>query len=113
FAGERGWTAADLDDYVEMDLERLANLKVDFEIGDAIDKLEKLRIVEKVGDRYRAHPLHKALEMLDYTWDNYFKYANPEPETPPRHKPVELVASPWNNYFKSATPEPEPPPIPR
>jgi len=78
-----GWTAANLDDYVEMDLERLAGLKVDFEIGDALDKLEKLRIVEKVGDHYRPYPLDKALEMLDYTWDNYFKYANPEPEQAP------------------------------
>jgi hypothetical protein len=79
---DEGWTAGDLDDYVEMDLERLASLKVDFEIEDAIDKLEKLHIVEKVGDRYRAHPLQKALEMLDYTWDNYFKY-NPGAEAPP------------------------------
>ncbi len=56
YGGAKGWTAPDLDDYVEMDLERLANLKVDFEIEDAIAKLEKLRIIEKVGDRYRAHP---------------------------------------------------------
>src|SRR5262249_43672473 len=84
YGGERGWTSGDLDDYVEMDLERLAKLKVDFEIEDALAKLDKLRIVEKVGDRYRAQPIAKALEMLDYTWDNYFKYNNPEPETPPR-----------------------------
>ncbi len=83
YGGAKGWTAPDLDDYVEMDLERLANLKVDFEIEDAIAKLEKLRIIEKVGDRYRAHPLNKALEMLDWTWDNYFKYSNPEPEVAP------------------------------
>jgi hypothetical protein len=83
YAGEGGWTSASLDDYVEMDLERLAELKVDFEIGDALAKLERLRIVEKVGDRYRARPLPKALEMLDWTWDNYFKYNNPEPEEPP------------------------------
>ena len=78
-----GWTAANLDDYVEMDLERLAGLKVDFEIADAIDKLEKLHVIEKVGDRYRAHPLDKALEMLDYLWDNYFKFNNPELEQAP------------------------------
>jgi Protein of unknown function (DUF3754) len=83
YAGERGWSAANLDDYVELDLERLANLKVDFEIDDALDKLEKLNVVEKVESRYRAHPIEKALEMLDWTWDNYFKYSNPEPETPP------------------------------
>jgi hypothetical protein len=83
YAGDKGWTSGDLDDYVELYLERYANLKVDFEIGDAIAKLERARIVEKVGDRYRALPLPKALEMLDWTWDNYFKYNNPEPEEPP------------------------------
>jgi hypothetical protein len=83
YAGEAGWRPGDLDDYVELYLERSANLKVDFEIGDAIDKLERARIVEKIGERYRAWPLEKALEMLDWTWDNYFKFNNPEPEVPP------------------------------
>jgi hypothetical protein len=82
-AGADGWTAAHLDDVVEEWLEKRAGVKVDFEIGDAIDKLEKLRIVEKVGDRYRAQPIARALEMLDWTWDNYFKFNNPEPEEPP------------------------------
>ncbi len=72
-----------LDDYVEMYLEGSAGLKVDFEIGDALAKLERMRIVHKSGDYYRAVPLEKALEMLDWTWDNVFKYNNPKPETPP------------------------------
>jgi hypothetical protein len=83
FAPPQGWTAEQLDDYVELYLERYANLKVDFEIGDALAKLERLKIVEKVGEAYRARPLDKALEMLDYTWDNYFKYNNPEEEEAP------------------------------
>jgi hypothetical protein len=74
YAGTSGWTAPDLDDYVEMDLERLANLKVDFEIEDALAKLERLKLVNKVGDRYIALPIDKALETLDFAWDNYFKY---------------------------------------
>jgi hypothetical protein len=82
-AGEAGWTSANLDDYVELDLERMANLKVDFEIGDALAKLERHKLVACVGDRYRAQPIEKALEMLDFTWDNYFKYNNPEPEQSP------------------------------
>src|SRR5207249_89917 len=69
-AGAEGWTSAMLDDSIEQYLERQANLQVDFEIGDAMAKLEKLRIVEKIGDRYRARPIEKALEMLDWTWDN-------------------------------------------
>jgi hypothetical protein len=83
YAGEQGWTAEALDDYVELYLEGSAGLKVDFEIGDAMAKLERMRIVTKDGDRYRAVPIDKALEMLDWTWDNYFKYANPDQEAPP------------------------------
>ena len=64
-------------------LEGNARLKVDFEIGDALAKLERLRIVARTGESYRAQPLAKALEMLDWTWDNYFKYNNPQPEQPP------------------------------
>jgi hypothetical protein len=82
-APPQGWTPAQLDDYVEMYLEGSAGLKVDFEIGNALAKLERMRIVRKDGDSYHAVPLGRALEMLDWTWDNYFKYNNPEPETPP------------------------------
>jgi hypothetical protein len=78
YAGERGWKASDLDDYVEMDLERLAGLKVDFEIQDALDKLVTLGLVEQVDDRYRAIPINKALEKLDYRWDNFFQYNMPD-----------------------------------
>jgi hypothetical protein len=83
YAPLEGWTSAQLDDYVEMELEGKLNLKVDFEIDDALAKLEKLNIVKKTGDRYHAVSLEKALEMLDYRWDNYFKYNNPEYEAPP------------------------------
>jgi hypothetical protein len=83
YAPPQGWTSEQLDDYVELYLEQRANLKVDFEIGDALAKLERLKIVYQSGNAYRAVPIDKALEMLDWTWDNYFKYNNPEPEVPP------------------------------
>jgi hypothetical protein len=83
YAGEQGWTGASLDEYVEMYLEGVTGVKVDYVIGDALARLERMRVVQKAGDRYRAVPVEKALEMLDWTWDNYFKYNNPEPETPP------------------------------
>lgn len=69
-----GWDSGQLDDYVEMELEGKLNLKVDFEIDDALAKLERLEIVRKVGEKYRAVPLEQALEKLDYRWDNYFQY---------------------------------------
>ena len=43
YAGERGWTPAELDDYVELDLERRLNMEVDFEIEDAMRKLKRDR----------------------------------------------------------------------
>ena len=54
FAPPQGWTAPQLDDYVEMYLEGAAGLKVDFEIGDALAKLERMRIVKKNGDHYHS-----------------------------------------------------------
>jgi hypothetical protein len=74
YAPPEGWTDGMLDDYVEMYLEQHARLKVDFEIGDALEKVERLGIVQKNGDRWRAVPLEIALEKLDYRWDNYFQY---------------------------------------
>ncbi len=73
-AGERGWTGAEVDQAVEAYLEQSAGVRVDFEIGDALRKLEEQHLLEKVDDRYRARPLGEALRALDGTWDNYFKY---------------------------------------
>jgi hypothetical protein len=80
YAPPEGWTAEQLDDYAELYLDGKANLKVDFEIGDALAKLERLQIVRKSGSVYHAQPLDKALEALDWTWDNYFNYANRQPQ---------------------------------
>lgn len=79
-APPEGWTSEQLDDFVEEYLERNAGLKVDFEVGDALAKLERMKILEQDGNRYRARPIAQALDMLDCTWDNYFKYSNPETE---------------------------------
>ncbi len=83
YAPDDGWTAGQLDDFVEGYLEQRANLKVDFEIGDALAKLERYGLVGRSGDRFRAVSIDKALEALDYKWDNYFKFNNPAYETPP------------------------------
>jgi Protein of unknown function (DUF3754) len=72
-AGPEGWTRRELDDCAARYLETAANLQVDCEIRDIMPKLEKLRVVERNGDRYRAVPLPRALEMLDAAWSDYFK----------------------------------------
>ena len=51
-----------LDDYVEMYLEGTTKLKVDFEIGDALEKVERLGVVYKEGNMWKAVPLAQALE---------------------------------------------------
>jgi hypothetical protein len=76
YAGPDGWAADALDDYTELDLERRTGLKVDFEIGDALEKLVSYQLVERAGDRYRAVPIEEALRRLDERWDNFFTYAN-------------------------------------
>jgi hypothetical protein len=71
YAADRGWTAADLDDYVELDLEKRLNMKVDFEIADALRKLERAGIAEVSDGRYRAVPLEVAQDRLDALWNHH------------------------------------------
>lgn len=71
YAGERGWTAEELDDYIELDLAKRLELKVDFEIADAVRKLEVAGIVDASGDRYRALPIDVAQKRLDGLWQRY------------------------------------------
>ena len=71
YAGPEGWTAEQLDDYIELDLERLLNISLDFEIDDALKKLSRSGVVTKKGDRYIATPIEKALDELDDIWERY------------------------------------------
>ncbi len=82
YAPAEGWTGPQLDDYVEQFLEGRAKLKVDFEIGDALEKLTRLGLVSKSGERYRAVPLDDALRTLDSIWDNYFPFNNSQSSLP-------------------------------
>lgn len=68
YANSGGWTAAELDDYIELNLEKRLNLEVNFEIDDAIRKLESAGLVEVHDGRYRAIPLEAAQEKLDQLW---------------------------------------------
>ncbi len=73
-APPRGWSPAQLDDYIEMELERVAQIKFDFEIDDALGKLERLNLVAKDGENYRAVPIDEAMRIIDRVWDNVFPY---------------------------------------
>jgi hypothetical protein len=63
-AGPTGSTPAELDRGIEEYLRQQAGVDTDFEVADALAKVERLGVVEKVGDRYRARPLEEALARL-------------------------------------------------
>lgn len=71
YAGEHGWTTDELDNYIELDLERRLKLEIDFEIGDAMRKLVAAAIVTETEGRYQAVPLVQAQAQLDYLWERY------------------------------------------
>ena len=51
-------------------------MPIDFEVGDALDKLKRLGLVHEEGadGMLRAAPIDQALELLDRAWDNLFTY---------------------------------------
>jgi hypothetical protein len=63
-----------LDKAVELFLRETFAMDVDFEIGDAMAKLERLNLVTVEGDRYAAVSPAEALSRLDEAWDGYFSY---------------------------------------
>jgi hypothetical protein len=63
-AGSNGWTREELDRRIEEYLKQRAGVDTDFEVEDALAKVERLGVVEQVGERYRARPLSEALELL-------------------------------------------------
>lgn len=79
YAGDAGWTPAALDDYVELDLERLLGVEVDFEIEDAMAKLVRAGIVTESDGKYRALPIDAAQARLDALWEQYTREGPPVP----------------------------------
>ncbi len=71
--GESGWTSPNLETHVEKQLEELAQLRIEFKVRAALSRLERMRLVEAVEDRYRAVPLPRVLELLDETWHDCWK----------------------------------------
>jgi hypothetical protein len=72
FLGRRGdedYTTPALDLEVERFLEPLAGRGVDFEIGDALEKLERLGLVNRTAnDKWQAVPIDQALERISLHW---------------------------------------------
>lgn len=79
YAGEGGWTEGELDQRIEQDLSARLGVQVDFDIHDAVAKLERAGVVERAGDRLRALPVAEATARIDETWNTL---AEPDARAP-------------------------------
>jgi hypothetical protein len=68
-AGDGGWTADELDRHIERDLAERLHVRIDFEVGEAVAKLERAGVIERAGDRLRAVPIAEATTRVDEVWN--------------------------------------------
>lgn len=66
--------AADVDTAVEAWFEERLACPLDFDISDALGKLQRLGIAVEEDGAYRARPLDEAKAELDARWDAYFDH---------------------------------------
>ncbi|MDE3270579.1 TMEM143 family protein [Pseudoalteromonas sp. G4] len=67
-------TSEALDSEIENWFEQTYHCPLDFEIADAIAKLERLDLIERDGDYISARTLDDAKARLDARWDNFYQY---------------------------------------
>ncbi len=68
-------TEEELDTQIETWMEKQHGCTMDFECGDALDKLKQLDILEDAGEgRLSVRRLEDSLAVLDKCWDAYFEY---------------------------------------
>lgn len=65
----------EIDNFAETFLRERFGLQIDFEIQDALGKLERLGLVVRHGDAYSAAPPADALARLDTAWDGLFNFS--------------------------------------
>ena len=71
---DRDLTKTELDDTVERWFTNKHNCRVNFEIDDALRKLERWELVSHDGNIIRSKNLNDAKQKLDSIWDNFFTY---------------------------------------
>jgi hypothetical protein len=67
-------TQPELDRRIEAWLKDKFSIDIDFEVDDALGKLDRLGLLRRDGERLTVPPPEDALARLDYQWDNYFQY---------------------------------------
>jgi hypothetical protein len=72
---EHPMVKGEIDNAAEAYLADRFDLEVDFEINDALAKIERLGLVTREGETYRALPPAEALLKLDAAWDSVFNFS--------------------------------------
>ena len=65
-----------LDARIEEWLATTFGVDIDFEVDDALAKLERLGLLKRQGEGLRVVPMDDALVVLDRIWDRFFLFAN-------------------------------------
>lgn len=71
---EKGLSAQMLDEQIETWFKTKYKCELDFEISDALEKLERMHLVTCTNYVYSAINLDHAKTILDERWDNLFQY---------------------------------------
>jgi hypothetical protein len=74
-------TQAELDARIETWLMEKFGLDIDFEVADALIKLDRLGLLRRNGDRLSVAPPAQTLARLDAVWDDYFRFEVASPAT--------------------------------
>jgi hypothetical protein len=81
-----GWTVEQIDVAAEELILKLTGVPVDFEIGDALEKLASLKLIVPAANRkWRAISLEAAIAALDATWDALFSMQSAAPASSVPH----------------------------
>ena len=67
-------TKNELDGRIENWLAEGWDCQIDFEIGDAVNKLQRLNLIQPDEEILKGVPLSEAKQQLDTIWDNFFTY---------------------------------------
>ena len=71
---KHGSTQPELDRQIEHWLKESFGLAVDFEVQDALDKLDRLGLLVRKDGNLTVASIEEALGILDRTWDDYFQF---------------------------------------
>ena len=65
-------TVKELNLGLEQWLEKAYGSSIDFDVDDAMEKLQRLNLVTQTDSHFTTVKLPDAIQRLDQRWDNYF-----------------------------------------